>query len=136
MICSKTRKDEVTIKQLFFHRQVKKRYRAMVSGRLEPATGIIDAPVKGKVSKTRYSVVQYTDSIRNGTITTVDLFPITGRQHQLRKHLLSVGHPILGKTPSSRTLSYTPFLTHLLTYMLTYTLMYSPTYLSRRPLVY
>jgi len=96
VICSKSRKHEVIIKHLFFHRQVKKRYRAIVSGRLEPATGIIDAPIKGKVSKTRYSVVQYTDSIRYGTITTVDLFPITGRKHQLRKHLMSLGHPILG----------------------------------------
>ena len=71
----------------------------LVSGRLEPSTGIIDAPIKGKKSVTRYSVVGYTDSIRYGTITTVDLFPITGRQHQLRKHMTSVGHPILGNYP-------------------------------------
>lgn len=31
-----------------------------------------------------------------GFVTTVDLWPVTGRKHQLRRHLASLGHPILG----------------------------------------
>ena len=89
----------------------------MVSGRLESSTGVIDAPIKGKKSVTRYAVVQYTDSLRYGTITTVDLFPITGRQHQLRKHLMSVGHPILGNT-HTLSLTHTSFHTHALSHIL------------------
>jgi len=32
----------------------------------------------------------------SGFVTTVDLWPVTGRKHQLRRHLASLGHPILG----------------------------------------
>jgi len=96
VICSKTRQDEAVLKALFFHRQVSKRYRAVVSGRLEPREGTIDRPLKGKPSVTRYAVATYTASARYGTLSTVDLYPVTGRRHQLRKHLQLVGHPILG----------------------------------------
>jgi hypothetical protein len=52
--------------------------------------------VGDKESLTKYSVVDYSRSSRYGWISTVDLWPITGRRHQLRKHLLSIGYPILG----------------------------------------
>ena len=96
VICSKTRQDEAVLKALFYHRQVTKRYRAVVSGRLEPREGTICRPLKGKPSVTRYVVAAYTESIRYGALSTVDLYPVTGRRHQLRKHLQLVGHPILG----------------------------------------
>jgi 23S rRNA-/tRNA-specific pseudouridylate synthase len=96
VICSVTRHAEVCIKMCFKQKLIHKRYRAIVPGKLEPKEGSIATPVGDKESLTKYSVVDYSRSSRYGWISTVDLWPITGRRHQLRKHLLSVGHPILG----------------------------------------
>jgi hypothetical protein len=97
VICSKNKPAEICIKMCFRQKLIHKRYRAVVPGRLEPSEGSIGTPVFGKESLTRYNVVKYTRSARyGGWLSTVDLWPITGRKHQLRKHLLSVGHPILG----------------------------------------
>ncbi|HJW04505.1 MAG TPA: RluA family pseudouridine synthase [Azospira sp.] len=93
---------------LFQERRVEKRYVAVAHGRLEPERGEIKLPLladwpnrprqkvdllSGKPSLTRYRVVGH-DPARN--TTWVELEPETGRTHQLRVHLMSLGHPILG----------------------------------------
>ncbi|MBW8076627.1 MAG: RNA pseudouridine synthase [Gallionella sp.] len=93
---------------MFRERGVEKRYVAVVAGELEHTTGEIALPlgsdwpnrprqkvdmVEGKPSLTRYRLLAY-DS---GTHTSrVELEPVTGRTHQLRVHLTTLGHPILG----------------------------------------
>jgi 23S rRNA-/tRNA-specific pseudouridylate synthase len=39
----------------------------------------------------------FADALETGTVTTVDLWPVSGRKHQLRKHCAERGHPILGE---------------------------------------
>lgn len=93
---------------LFQERQVEKRYVAVVDGRLAPERGEIDLPLItdwpnrplqkvdfaiGKPSLTRYRVLAH--DARADT-TRVELTPETGRSHQLRVHLMSLGHAILG----------------------------------------
>ena len=46
----------------------------------------------GKKSITHFRVITY----EKNNVTRVELYPITGRSHQLRLHLKSIGHPILG----------------------------------------
>jgi tRNA pseudouridine32 synthase / 23S rRNA pseudouridine746 synthase len=90
----------------FEKRQVKKTYVARVWGQLEPKDGTVDAPLivdwpnrprqkidwdTGKSAVTDWKVQRYEDYA-----TRVRLFPQTGRSHQLRVHMLSLGHPILG----------------------------------------
>ncbi len=90
----------------FEKRQTKKTYLARVAGRLEPKTGTIDLPIgvdwpnrprqmidheNGRNALTDWRVVRADD-----TETRVHLMPKTGRSHQLRVHMLSLGHPILG----------------------------------------
>lgn len=90
----------------FEKRQAKKIYLARVCGRLEPKTGTVDLPLivdwpnrplqkvcheTGKPAVTDWRVQRYGDNE-----TRVRLMPKTGRSHQLRVHMLALGHPILG----------------------------------------
>ncbi|MES2101554.1 MAG: pseudouridine synthase [Pseudomonadota bacterium] len=92
----------------FAARAVHKRYVAVVHGRVAAAQGEIDLPLladwpnrpkqkvdrdAGKPSLTRWRVLAC-DAARDAT--RLELEPVTGRAHQLRVHLLAIGHPILG----------------------------------------
>lgn len=90
----------------FEKRQVKKAYVARVAGRLAPKTGQVDLPLcvdwpnrprqmvdheNGRAAQTDWCVLKASDAE-----TRVRLMPLTGRSHQLRVHMLALGHPILG----------------------------------------
>ncbi|MBE0452932.1 MAG: RluA family pseudouridine synthase [Roseovarius sp.] len=90
----------------FERRQVQKTYVARVWGRLEPAQGTVDLPLivdwpnrprqmvchdTGRPAQTDWRVLRTDD-----TESRVRLMPKTGRSHQLRVHMLALGHPILG----------------------------------------
>ncbi|WP_299845030.1 RluA family pseudouridine synthase [uncultured Roseovarius sp.] len=90
----------------FEKRATKKTYIARVSGHLEPKTGTVDLPLivdwpnrplqkvcheTGKPAETDWRVMRYGDDE-----TRVKLTPKTGRSHQLRVHMLALGHVILG----------------------------------------
>jgi RluA family pseudouridine synthase len=88
----------------FEKREVHKTYQALVHGVITEDQGVITRPIrefgsgrmgvddlKGKPSETRFSVLKRTDRF-----TLVELYPQTGRRHQLRVHLYSIGHPIVG----------------------------------------
>lgn len=96
------------LSRLFARRQVKKQYLALVAGRLVPDSGVVDLPLitdwphrprqkvdfqSGKPSLTRFQLQGY-DEARD--VSRVGLEPETGRSHQLRVHMQSLGHPILG----------------------------------------
>ncbi len=98
----------------FAQREVDKRYVAIVAGHLVASGGDgwgeIDLPLaadwpqrprqkvdaeRGKASLTRYRTLAH--DTRAGT-TRIELHPLTGRTHQLRVHLMAIGHPIVGDT--------------------------------------
>lgn len=110
MVLARSKEMHRQLSILFQNRQVEKRYVAVVDGALEPACGEIDLPLItdwpnrplqkvdhaiGKPSLTRYRVLSY-DAASDST--RVELEPETGRSHQLRVHLMALGHPILGDT--------------------------------------
>lgn len=100
----------VAISRQFEQRVTKKRYLARVYGHLEKPTGEVDLPLicdwpnrpkqkvdfeHGKKARTEYSVVER-QWLEKTPVSLVALTPITGRSHQLRVHMLSLNHPILG----------------------------------------
>ncbi|CAM9629673.1 unnamed protein product, partial [Hapterophycus canaliculatus] len=85
LICAKTRPALSGLSDAFENRLVSKRYVALVAGELE-GSGAIVTPLDGKTCQTNYRVRgPPVRSLKNRVITTVDLWPITGRFHQLRR---------------------------------------------------
>lgn len=75
---------------------VRKTYLAIVVGKLE-GSGVIDSPIHGKPSRSRWHVLSCVRSAASGWVTTLRLHPETGRRHQLRRHLAEqLACPILG----------------------------------------
>jgi len=98
------------LSRCFEKRRVAKRYEAVVAGVLADAEGRIEAPLRldwphrprqvvdaqdGKPSLTLWQRLR-TEPRSDGSATRVSLAPVTGRSHQLRVHLMHIGHPILG----------------------------------------
>lgn len=99
------RKAEAALKQQFASRSVKKIYRARVWGEIAEQ-GMVNAPLiadaatpplqkicekTGKSALTHFQRLSF-----DGQSSLVELRPVTGRSHQLRVHMQSIGHPILG----------------------------------------
>lgn len=95
LVIGKTRHTLHGLNQAFEKQKVKKIYYAICIGNLSEY-GTIDFPVDEKEAKTYYKVIDSVDSPRFGQLQLVQLLPITGRRHQLRKHLHALGSPILG----------------------------------------
>lgn len=90
----------------FAEREVDKVYRAVVFGSPANDSGLVDLPLRkdfdrpprhmidfihGRQAQTKWRVVE-----RRGGRTVLEVEPITGRSHQIRIHLASLEHPILG----------------------------------------
>ncbi|MCL1142303.1 bifunctional tRNA pseudouridine(32) synthase/23S rRNA pseudouridine(746) synthase RluA [Shewanella gaetbuli] len=97
---------ERELKRQFRDRETHKVYTARVAGHVNPTTVEVDLPLicdwpnrpkqkvchqQGKASQTQIKVLSY-----GKRSTLVQLTPITGRSHQLRVHMMALGHPILG----------------------------------------
>lgn len=78
-----------------YGRQVKetglgKLYLALAEGRTDES-GIINQALDGKESETRFSVL-----VNGEGCTLLAVMPVSGRMHQIRRHLEMIGHPVLG----------------------------------------
>lgn len=85
----------VGLGRAFEDRAIAKTYVALALGRLV-GEGVVHRPVGGRDAVTRYEALRHAPSLHTGWLTEVRLRPLTGRTHQLRQHLASLGHPILG----------------------------------------
>jgi tRNA pseudouridine32 synthase/23S rRNA pseudouridine746 synthase len=106
VVMGMTRKAHANLSMQFEKRETKKTYIARVWGNVEGDKGHVDLPLavdwenrpkqiidheNGKSAHTDWEVIAREDGV-----TRVRLAPTTGRSHQLRVHMLSLGHPILG----------------------------------------
>ena len=95
VLVARTRRAQVALGWQLERRELNKHYRAIVRGRLE-GSGRIVSPIDEREAITEWRAQEHTPSLKRGWLTTLDLHPLTGRTHQLRRHLASIGHPILG----------------------------------------
>lgn len=117
IIFAKNAAAQSALAKQFIDRLVKKRYRAVVFGSVlqDDKKGVIDVPVRYDPSQKPRHIVDPTykkraltyyralhhelradDCGKTYPVTRLDLFPVTGRSHQLRVHMLHLGHAIVG----------------------------------------
>lgn len=107
LLCAKTPEVHLRLQEQFQERTVEKFYLALVAGIPSPPEAMIDAPIgRSAHARTTMSVTQvsaardarttYRTLQTSGKIALLECELHTGRTHQIRVHLSSIGHPILG----------------------------------------
>ncbi|MBM3248403.1 MAG: RluA family pseudouridine synthase [Candidatus Omnitrophica bacterium] len=113
LLVAKNNQAHMNLAKQFQDHSIKKKYVALVHGEVEFDEGQIEAPVgrhprirekmavtfkQSKEAKTIYRVIK-----RSKGVSLLELYPQTGRTHQLRVHLAYLGHPILGDKKYGKT---------------------------------
>lgn len=105
ILIAKNDKAHAALSEQFKERSMEKHYRAVAFGHFPDDSGLIDAPIArhpvdrkkmavvpdGKPSRTEWKALEQLKSA-----TYLDVHLLTGRTHQIRVHMHSIGHPLLG----------------------------------------
>ena len=107
LICKNDRAHQILAEELKEH-SIIRRYHAIVHGNIKEDTGTVNAPIgrhpvdrkkmSTKSPNGRHAVTHYKVLERFGDYTYIECELETGRTHQIRVHMASIGHPILGDT--------------------------------------
>lgn len=108
LVLAKNQKAFVYLKKQFQNREVVKTYRAFVYGNVKEEKGIIDRPIgrsakdfrlrsaqRGARGTLREAVTEYIMLKSNDKYSYLELYPKTGRTHQIRTHLKAINHPVM-----------------------------------------
>ncbi|MES2953756.1 MAG: RluA family pseudouridine synthase [Patescibacteria group bacterium] len=109
MILAKTARAYAKLKSQFGERKVTKVYRAIVEGVVKEDRGVIDRALVSDPEERRQKTAPRTDTLAREALTYwkvverfpkssctyLEAYPKTGRTHQIRIHMRSIGHPIV-----------------------------------------
>jgi len=107
LVVAKNNFTHLGLAQQFAKHSIKRKYVALVKGKVEFNEGVIEIPIGRDPKKrksmsagfsegTKYAKTYYRTLRRSSAFSLLELEPFTGRTHQLRVHLDFLGHPILG----------------------------------------
>lgn len=107
IVVAKNNAAHLHLAEQFAKHSIKRKYVALVNGRVEFDEGVIEMPIGrhprerknmavGFGKNTKYAKTFYRTLKRMKEVSLLELEPFTGRTHQLRVHLAFLGHPILG----------------------------------------
>lgn len=109
LLFSLDKETDSLLQQQFMRHEISKVYHAIVRG-FTDETGVIDYPLMNEKGQLQEAVTHYRRlrtaelDIPSGGFTTsryslLEIMPLTGRMHQIRKHLAHIFHPIIGDRP-------------------------------------
>lgn len=109
MVIARNQESFNELKMLFKRRRITKKYLAVVYGKLKVKKGVIKKPIararnykkqviasRKTITKIREAITEYKVVKEYKEYSLVELIPYTGRMHQIRIHLFSLNHPIVG----------------------------------------
>ena len=95
LLIGKTSTAITKLGKLFENKEIQKTYFAITIGKMN-LEGKLNSPIDEKNAHTEFEVLKSVTSERFEYLNLVKLLPKTGRKHQLRKHLSTIGNPVLG----------------------------------------
>lgn len=122
MVVAKNNASHMVLAKQFAEHSIQRKYVALVNGLVEFDEGMVDLPLgrhqrdrkkmavtftKSREAQTVYKVVK-----RLGDKTLLEIFPRTGRTHQIRVHLAYLGHPVLGDKKYGTATSFSRLALH------------------------
>lgn len=107
MLVAKNQKSYENLKKQFQNHEIKKKYEAFVYGEVRK-DGVVNRPIgrsssdfrkwsaqRGARGEMREAVTEYKVLAKNKDYSLVEIFPKTGRTHQIRVHMKAVNHPLV-----------------------------------------
>jgi 23S rRNA-/tRNA-specific pseudouridylate synthase len=106
VLCSKSREAERALKLCFRRKIILKKYCAIIPGELITNSGFLLSKIDGSVALTYFQVNSVNRNLQYGVVSTIFLWPITGRRHQLRKQFRDLKHPLIGDPRYSKAVNW------------------------------